>query len=72
MARRVKSLTQGLGFGDPYESPHPVIATGHREHRSKKGRTYVIRKDRIIAYKKKLEELKIEELENEKKQIIGS
>jgi hypothetical protein len=63
MARRIKSLHHHLG-----NKNIPL----HREHRSKRGRSRHSDWAHTEIYKKKLEELKLEELEKDAKIIISS
>ena len=63
MARKIQSLSFGATDANPYEPVHKKVAVGHREHRSKKGRHYIVRKDRVDDYKKKVEELRLKDLE---------
>ena len=72
MARRYKSLAHGIKDADPYNPYHSKVSPYHREHRSKKGRAMKYTYDATIAYKKKVEELKLKELENEKRRITGN
>lgn len=65
MARRYKSLAHGIKNANPYEPWHTKKSPFHREHRSKKGREFRIRYEDSIALKRRLEELKIKELEDE-------
>lgn len=55
MARRVKSLKKNKKGIDP----------NHRDHRSKKGRRKIHRKDRLMAFKRKKERVKTQEMDND-------
>ena len=72
---RIKSLSHGVTqIASPYESIHIKTSPYHRTHRSGKNKrpnkNYLSAKK--SEYKRKLEELKVNELENEKRQIINN
>jgi hypothetical protein len=73
---RIKSLSQGVTqIANPYESPIPTkTSTQHRVHRSMKNRVpnAKFKRDRQRDYKKRLEDIKLKELENEKRKILNS
>ena len=72
MARRYKSLGHNLSNANPYTPWHTKVSPFHREHRSKKGREFHIRYADYVDYKRKKEQLKIQELEQDENEIINN
>jgi hypothetical protein len=70
---RVKSLSHGIKtIANPFESPHIKTSPYHRTHRSPKNKRPDAKYKADLArdYKKRKEEIKLTELENEKRQAI--
>ena len=72
MARRKASFAHNLEDANPYEPWHRKVSPYHREHRSKKGRHVSIpHYSGIVEYRKKLQRLKEQELNEDEEQAFS-